>query len=411
MILSIKIFNKLFLVNIYLFWNYPLYNYAWLPEDYPEYCNKQLDSFSIPSLSPEDEKLVYAIKQTHVFLTPGARAPISKLRNCWPGYSYPRSSCNVTEYLLPPSPSAARGEVDSDLIFRKRYDDVSGSNCLSGQLLDEGYRQIQQNGLNLRKAYLQHHNPLLNLLPIRGGTGEQLQDGMPVSQLYMQSDDTTHSILTAQIALQYLLEDNYINNNKQENNIQTAEEFSGIEQYGYGTPPLVIDHHIDYGVHPLDPLHDMCPLLVDVTTSSYLSKEWTAINTSAEMIQLNKDLTALFGGLQYFHWDSVLDCVMTSVCTDTDISPVHTNGNIVMSDKLLYQIQMYHENEFGFLYLFNNSEFAKLALFDAIKDMKNHIQDMLMNTNTNTDNYYKFILSCKSEFIICIALVYIYLYK
>ena len=149
------------------------------PTVYPEYCSKHIkDTHKIEPLSTYDRDRVEELVQVHSIIRHGARTPWTALK-CWRHYDVPWSHCNVTE-LMVTSPSstgnnafsgstssgsgsttdslgAGDGSYDTNFIFRKLYDgsrDLLGGDCLTGQLISEGYEQERDLGHLLYDFYL-----------------------------------------------------------------------------------------------------------------------------------------------------------------------------------------------------------------------------------------------------------------
>ena len=167
---------------------------AWFPEEYPYYCNKNTSTREIPPLTAEELLQVSSLKQVQIVVRHGSRTPYEKYQ-CWANYTVQWNNCNVTELMLP-SPSYSQQSRPSPWLFRKIYDgseNFLGGNCLTGQLLGEGYYQEEANGYYLRSAYLQNSNPALNLFP----TIEWDQINT-TSDVYLRSDDQERTLLSAQ---------------------------------------------------------------------------------------------------------------------------------------------------------------------------------------------------------------------
>jgi len=66
------------------------------------------------------------------------------------------------------TPSYTSQTVPAKYLFRKIYDGSAnnlGGNCLTGQLISDGYYQHEYNGQWLQDAYLEQTDSKLNLFP------------------------------------------------------------------------------------------------------------------------------------------------------------------------------------------------------------------------------------------------------
>ncbi len=171
--------------------------HGWFPAEYPSYCTKDVSAREIPPLTVEQSAKVSSLKQLQVMIRHGARTPYQKY-TCWNDYDISWNNCNVTELMLP-SPSYTSQVRPSTWLFRKVFDgsdNFLGGNCLTGQLLGEGYKQEEANGKYLSAAYLQNTNPLLNLFPTN-----QWEDIDTDTEIYLRGDDQERTLLSGQTLL------------------------------------------------------------------------------------------------------------------------------------------------------------------------------------------------------------------
>jgi hypothetical protein len=125
----------------------------------------------------------------------GARTPYDQF-SCWKGYDIEWIDCNVTELMIP-SPSSKAQNRPSPWLFRKLYDagdNLLGGNCLTGQLLIEGYHQLESLGRILRAAYLQGPDAdSLKLFPT------SIWTELDQAEIYLRSDDETRTLMSGQV--------------------------------------------------------------------------------------------------------------------------------------------------------------------------------------------------------------------
>ncbi len=146
----------------------------------------------------------------------------------------------------------------------------------------------------------------------------------------------------------------------------------------------------DYGMDQLYPNNDVCPKLDVIQESAYTSPDWIAKNTSSEMFKLNSDLDNILGKGQW-SWNYVFDCMMTTVCSGRAIPD--GRGEIKMSDAIFNATIRQSEAEMAFLNLYNNSEYAKLAMGNTIWHIRKNIQNAVNNiSGINSGPPYKLAL-------------------
>lgn len=165
-----------------------------MPSTIPEYCSKDISSKNIPPLNANELLQVSELKQVQIMIRHGARTPYG-LFPCWNNYDVIWNNCNVTE-LMVESPSYTAQTRPSPWLFRKLYDGSAnylGGNCLTGQLLLEGYEQEETNGNILRAAYIDGALPLFST-----NVWEELNT---TTDMYLRSDDETRTLMSGQILL------------------------------------------------------------------------------------------------------------------------------------------------------------------------------------------------------------------
>ena len=169
---------------------------AWFPSYSPQYCSHDhsIESRRIPELSASQQANVANIEQVQVMLRHGARTPYTNY-SCWLDYDVIWNNCNVTELYLA-SPSYNSLKRPAEWLFRKLYDgspNYLGGNCLTGQLLYEGYKMEETNGNILYNAYL---NGTYNIFDT-----DVWEDIDTNYQMYLRSDDEQRTLMSGQIVL------------------------------------------------------------------------------------------------------------------------------------------------------------------------------------------------------------------
>jgi 2-phosphoxylose phosphatase len=166
--------------------------HGYLPSFNPEYCSKDYESKSIPALSATQLTQVDSLAQVQVMIRHGARTPYA-LFPCWKNYDVTWNNCNVTELMME-SPSYTSMDPGADWLFRKIYDGSAnylGGNCLTGQLLLEGYNQELSNGIHLNEAYMQGD---LKLFPT--AVWDEIDNS---AEVYLRSDDEQRTVMSGQL--------------------------------------------------------------------------------------------------------------------------------------------------------------------------------------------------------------------
>ena len=168
--------------------------HGWLPSSPPDYCSKNIASKSIPPLTANELAQVVELKQVQVMIRHGARTPYG-LFPCWKDYDVSWNDCNVTELMIE-SPSMTSPKRPASWLFRKLYDGSAtylGGNCLTGQLISEGYQQEMINGEVLYDAYIEGALPLFPT--------NQWEELNTTTEIYLRSDDEQRTLMSGQILL------------------------------------------------------------------------------------------------------------------------------------------------------------------------------------------------------------------
>lgn len=175
---------------------------AWFPSQYPIYCTKDTSMRRIPPLNEVDIARIDSLEQVQALIRHGARTPYAA-HSCWTGYDITWNNCNVTE-LMVASPSNQSPGRPAPWLFRKLYDgsqNALGGNCLTGQLLLEGYQQEQSLGAYFYEAYLQSSTSVsgYTLFPTDLWTDIDTKN-----QIYLRSDDEQRTLMSGQIMMHSL---------------------------------------------------------------------------------------------------------------------------------------------------------------------------------------------------------------
>jgi hypothetical protein len=146
----------------------------------------------------------------------------------------------------------------------------------------------------------------------------------------------------------------------------------------------------DYGLDQIYPNSNVCPRLNDIEDSAYSSNAWIAENSSSEVLQLNRDLDSILGKGQW-SWNYIFDCMMTTVCTGRPIPD--GNGAVQMSDAIFNATIAQTEAQESYLNLYNNSEYAKLAMGNTMWHLRQNIENVVNNiSGFNSGPPYKLVV-------------------
>lgn len=170
---------------------------AYFPSYYPEYCLKDLTKRDIPSLTSDQLSKVGNLLQVQGLLRHGARTPYDKVA-CWDDYDVEWNDCGVSELSIPTNNVNAASNIK--WVANKLYDgspNKLGGNCMTGQLISEGYSQEDSVGSSLNKAYLDDSLPSnLKLFETSDWT---LID--PDNTVYFRADDVQRVLMSGQTAM------------------------------------------------------------------------------------------------------------------------------------------------------------------------------------------------------------------
>eukprot|EP01041_Mallomonas_annulata_P011349 gene11349-23756_t len=317
---------------------------AWFPSEYPRYCSKDMTKKEIPSLTKSQKLLVKRIEQVQVFVRHGARTPYAKF-SCWNGYNIKWSFCNISELMQEYYTKQESSWSSSNLLFRKVYDTSSnalGGTCQQGQLLDEAFQQDLHLGKILKKAYIDVNQTNFKLFPNNN------MNEIDENAIFFRSDDETRTLTSGQLVFQ---------------NIFQAT-----------TSKIIKCHTGDYSLDEIYPNFKVCPRILQLEDEV----NQQLFQDNQRKIELNTQINDIFG-IGQWNWNTMLDCLMTTICTDhhiPDVSPDGT-GKLHMSEGLFNDILNEIENSFANLLLYNNSEWSKLSMRAVTSDISSRIKNII----------------------------------
>lgn len=230
-------------------------------------------------------------------------------------------NCKLTTIMTPPSPLTISEEEGLDntdskeldtsfFLFEKFYDalpylkeglsnELNGT-CQAGQLLLRGYEQELKNGAILRDAYTYTYDSM--------DTDERMRlielsfhefSAWDPNHLRFRADADQRTIMSGQVLLRGLLD------NEAEAYFRETGE--------YPTIPL---HIADKERDVLSPSAKVCPRLNEIADRARQSEEYQAFNTSKETLEVQYFLDNSVGRMDD---NKILDCLMTTICTDRDL--------------------------------------------------------------------------------------------
>jgi hypothetical protein len=296
---------------------------------YPPYCStpEEMATRAIPNLQERQNTIFGETRLLHVTaaIRHGARTPYTSTNyNCWDGYWTNTETsvwdCDLTTLMAPPSLYTIKQEeglptnINDNLaffLFEKRYDalrypedgltnELNGT-CKVGQLILQGYEQEIANGRLLRNVYLYEggqydHDERMRLIDINYLMVTSMKD-MPWMKVKLRSDDDQRTIMSGQVMMRGMFE----------------EETMGVV-YETGQFPVIQTHTSDRSQDILDANWEVCPRLAVLHDNAIQSGEYQAFNNS---VQSQKTRQFIFGTLgKNTNDDDLLDCLMTTICTD-----------------------------------------------------------------------------------------------
>lgn len=350
-------------------------------DSYPPYCSTPAEMYGrqIPRLRDRD-RLIGETRLVHLtaVIRHGARTPWGSQNTCWEGYwnassDTSRWDCDLTTVMAPPDPNTVAVEEDDTshwlpddafFLYEKFYDALNSEDdgalknelngtCQVGQMLLQGYAQQIGNGRILRVAYGYEendysHDERMRLFDLSYEYSffdgpEDKQTPWGKNHLYFRADDDQRTVMSGQVLLRGLFDK------------EVTEKFVAD-----GTYPNIQLHIADRERDVLGANFKTCPRLKEVKSDAFSSKEFQKFNSSDKINSARwyaKDKLGASNGAE------LLDCLMTTICTDRDL-PIAVNDYgssssdgsmfeaLAEADIMTYNLIMKH----------NNSEFAKLAM-------------------------------------------------
>lgn len=90
-------------------------------------------------------------------------------------------------------------------------------------------------------------------------------------------------------------------------------------------------------------------------------------------------------GAGQWSWDYILDCLMTTVCTNREI-PDGSASTTLMNEEIFNATIFQSEFTMAYLNLYNNSRWAKLAMGNTVWHIRSNIENILYNTSSSTNS-------------------------
>ena len=312
---------------------------------YPPYCSipDEMERRAVPPLQGESNDGSSQIIHVTALIRHGARTPYSGAPNyqCWDGYWENKETgvwnCDLKTYISPPAATKEQIvddegliEEQPDFLFEKRYDALTisanrtGNNlngtCQLGQLLTRGYDQELRNGLHLRQAYFYDGNNtadehaasdsrmrLWDLTKPNNEVGGLMEASTPLvgdpskaiyqePNLRYRADDEQRTLMSGQVLLRGLFEPEILKS--------SDDETAVIRLH-------TADFHLDVlGINKL-----VCPRAGDLFDEAYESDEYKKWRDNSMEVKTVTSYLKEKMGIQEIS-TSILDCLMTSMCTD-----------------------------------------------------------------------------------------------
>lgn len=151
-------------------------------------------------------------------------------------------------------------------------------------------------------------------------------------------------------------------------------------------------HTGDYDLDQLHANEEVCPYLDTLEDEIYRTPSFEAENNSAVVQSVQLALDAVLGAGEW-SWDYIHDCLLTTVCTDRNIPDNITGNGLSMTDELFNATLEQTTFVKAYKYLFNDSEWSKLAQGNTAWHISQNLQQAInANEHSSDDSFYKFVL-------------------
>jgi len=290
----------------------------------------------------------------------------------------PTSSSSLT------SGNSAKSAAPPLLLFEKKYDALPfpqynllndfGGNCITGQLLTEGYKQEMTNGQHLRNAYVydsksktNQHDPRMSLFDV---AETDTDDAALWQSLYYRAGDDQRTLVSGQALLQGML----------------GPELERHVTQNNGQYPRIPLHTVDYARDILYPNEVLCPRLVEMRERFEKSRDYLLFNESQEVKTLRHFQQAVLGTDQ----DMSMDCLMNTICTDRPLPDAindyiggdeHNVPNMRVphndtdyGSNLFLRLYNFYVRQYTISVMANDAEYAKLAMGPLWAEIVDNIQ-------------------------------------
>jgi 2-phosphoxylose phosphatase len=322
----------------------------------PDYCSKDMSTRDIPPLPEEEQDGGNMIlQQVQVLIRHGARTPYAA-HTCWRDYDIKWNNCNVSE-IMEFSPSTFISD-QTYWRFRLLYDaypNELGGNCLTGQLVSEGYDQEVRNGELLKAAYIgSGHHKLFNT---------SVWEDLNHKTIYLRSDDEQRTLMSGQILIHSMFD------------LQKTE--------------VVNWHTGDYILDTLSPNSFLCPALTSIATAAESSLEYQQTLASDRVKSLQNSLDQILGteSSGEWSWRFIQDCLMTTLCSGKETAlPKEMTQELL--DEIVHQV----EYRYGYKSLYNDSEYSKLAMTNTAYKIRTRLEKMMRAQDSAASDALKFVL-------------------
>lgn len=330
---------------------------------YPQYCSKiPLDPATrrSPPLSARDRSRRLTFYQVHLIFRHGARTP-SSYQTCWQDYN-PVWNCSYNEIIQGTcaaqscsNPNLSTHDAlfrtsSPTLSFRKLYNadpinNIFHGTCERGQLIVEGAQQHVDLGRFVGESYFDVNSS--NKLPAPGTPPLFKFSTSPHGTLYIRTTDMQRTRLSAANLVSSMLKKGF-----------------GNSSYNGGHPIPV--HTMDIENDCMLQSHQHCPALAAAVLAATHDPKYPAMQLRhPDLYQRLQNVFAF--SLSTVSWGyQALDCLFPYLCSNrwNDIPDLlRPNGtNAALANSLQQQIINAIDDELGFMVLYNNSRYAKLAI-------------------------------------------------